>query len=293
MKVIVIGIDGLEYEHVIKYRLQNLMLAQYGKTDLSDFNLVVTPLIWSSFLTGEINRYMIGTFVKSYKFRSTFLWSMARILIKKAKSSLPAFIRKPLDKLQIKITTNPMRKTSSYLKNHNVRTILEEFKSWYITIPGYNHEWDTYSSLLMTRAVEEFTRTGKFGKACMEYEKYTINDYLQRKKMFLNSLKEDYQFWFFYTDLIDALLHLFISDKLRVMRYYYEADRFVGEVRKLSPSDAMIFVISDHGMKQKGRLGDHSDHGFWSSSIYIDNFSSPKPADFYYLWKKILEGEKV
>ena len=110
--------------------------------------------------------------------------------------------------------------------------------------------------------------------------------------MFLNTLKEDYQFWFFYTDLIDALLHLFISDKLRVMRYYYEVDRFVGEVRKLSPSDAMIFVISDHGMKQKGRLGDHSDHGFWSSSIYIDNFSSPKPADFYYLWKKILGGER-
>lgn len=292
MKIIILGVDGLEYEHVVKYKLSNIMQKQYGKTDLSEFDVVVTPLIWASFLTGKVNREMVGVFTKSLRIRQSFVWSTIRIITKKVTATLPTPIKNRIDKLKIHVTTNPMRKTASYLLDNKIKTILDEFKSWYITIPGYNHKWDTYSSLLMTRAVEELTKTGKFGKASVEYEKYTLKDYFQRKKEFLKSLSEDYQLWFFYTDLIDALLHLFISDKLRVMKYYLEIDRFIYDVHKLAPEDAVIFVISDHGMKKVGRLGDHSDHGFWSSSIYINGFSNPRPTDFYFLWKKFLRGEK-
>lgn len=109
--------------------------------------------------------------------------------------------------------------------------------------------------------------------------------------MFLKSLDEEYQIWFFYPDLIDTLLHLFISDKLRVMRYYYEIDNLVRNVRKFAQEDTCIFIISDHGMKQAGRLGVHSDYGFWSSNIHLNNFSNPRSADFYNLWKKILEED--
>ena len=82
MKIIILGVDGLEYEHVVKYKLSNIMQKQYGKTDLSVFDVVVTPLIWASFLTGKVNREMVGVFTKSLRIRQSFVWSTIRIITK-------------------------------------------------------------------------------------------------------------------------------------------------------------------------------------------------------------------
>ncbi|MFH1785857.1 MAG: alkaline phosphatase family protein [Candidatus Micrarchaeota archaeon] len=51
--IVIVGIDGLEYDYVTDLQLPNLLQTHYGKTDLSEFEQPRTMVIWSSFLSGK------------------------------------------------------------------------------------------------------------------------------------------------------------------------------------------------------------------------------------------------
>ena len=64
-KVIVLGIDGLEYSLVEKWRLKNLKQKKYCKLDLSEYKVIVTPPIWSSMLLGKIDEELMDIWVRN------------------------------------------------------------------------------------------------------------------------------------------------------------------------------------------------------------------------------------
>ena len=64
-KVIVLGIDGLEYSLVEKWGLKNIMQKTYCKLDLSDYKIIVTPPIWGSMITGKIDEDVMKVWEKS------------------------------------------------------------------------------------------------------------------------------------------------------------------------------------------------------------------------------------
>lgn len=51
--IIILGLDGLEYEYVKEFKCKNLMQKNFGKTDISEFSEPRTVVLWSSFLTGK------------------------------------------------------------------------------------------------------------------------------------------------------------------------------------------------------------------------------------------------
>jgi hypothetical protein len=51
--LIILGLDGLEYEYVKDFNCKNLMQENFGKTDISEFTEPRTVVIWSSFLAGK------------------------------------------------------------------------------------------------------------------------------------------------------------------------------------------------------------------------------------------------
>lgn len=51
--IVILGLDGLEYEYVKEFNCKHLMQASFGKTDISMFSEPRTVVIWSSFLTGK------------------------------------------------------------------------------------------------------------------------------------------------------------------------------------------------------------------------------------------------
>ncbi len=51
--MIVLAIDGLEYDLVEKFDCKNLKQRFYGKTDISEFSEPRTPVLWCSFITGK------------------------------------------------------------------------------------------------------------------------------------------------------------------------------------------------------------------------------------------------
>jgi len=51
--IVIVGVDGLEYDYVKEFQFPNLMQKNYGTTDLSEFEEPRTMVIWSSFLSGK------------------------------------------------------------------------------------------------------------------------------------------------------------------------------------------------------------------------------------------------
>ncbi|HDJ04994.1 MAG TPA: PglZ domain-containing protein, partial [Candidatus Bathyarchaeota archaeon] len=51
--VIILALDALDLGMVEKYGCRNLMQVEYGQTDLSEFELERTVVLWASFLTGR------------------------------------------------------------------------------------------------------------------------------------------------------------------------------------------------------------------------------------------------
>lgn len=53
LKLIIFGIDALDKTMVEKFGCRNLMQKNYGQTDITEFELPKTVVLWSSFLTGK------------------------------------------------------------------------------------------------------------------------------------------------------------------------------------------------------------------------------------------------
>jgi hypothetical protein len=51
--VIILGLDALDLSLVKKYNCKNLMQKEFGQTDINEFELPRTVVLWASFLTGK------------------------------------------------------------------------------------------------------------------------------------------------------------------------------------------------------------------------------------------------
>lgn len=51
--MIILALDALDFNQIKKFECRNLMQTEYGQTDISDFNLERTIVLWASFLTGK------------------------------------------------------------------------------------------------------------------------------------------------------------------------------------------------------------------------------------------------
>ena len=51
--MIILALDALDLRQVRKFNCKNLMQKEHGQTNLSDFNLKRTVVLWASFLTGK------------------------------------------------------------------------------------------------------------------------------------------------------------------------------------------------------------------------------------------------
>lgn len=53
IKTIILGFDALDCKCVEKFNCRNLMQKEYGETNISDFEMEKTVVLWASFLTGK------------------------------------------------------------------------------------------------------------------------------------------------------------------------------------------------------------------------------------------------
>ena len=280
-KILVLGVDGLEYNLVIRWKLKNLMQETFGSIILSQEYMInvspvwsktreevpYTPIVWTSFLTGK-KPYEHGI-TKMQTYNSVLEWIRKLPVISWIKNKRRLFWKlgikpKVIDKNEYKYST-----------------IFEECKPskaiWFIT---YNEPTWIWEKL-------EYTAT-YLGK------KYDVRDlvniiweiYDMRLENLYNEIEHNWKLLGAYFETLDWLGHLFYGkSKLKLHKAYVEFDKMVGKLR--NSLDCKILIVSDHGMQlsEDGVTGNHSNHNFWSV-----NFNTHwKPNDITDYYPKILE----
>ena len=259
--IIVLGFDGLGLPLVEEFNLMAVRLSAYTETDLSEFRThPFTPIIWASMITGRIIREMEDTYISLQN---------GPLLHRVARKILPYKARAVLGKLYDRFTgkeppiANAMNVLMGYLQERGIETIFEELDRkgvsyWHNYIPGYNgvpHHDENMEVIKRALAGEK--------SAYQEYKRLVWRQHHERVKEFMEVLEEGREFYFFYTNLIDALGHLFYGSKRERRRMAWAAEDLALTVSKL---DAKVFIISDHGMALYDGIPDHSHNGFFSSN---------------------------
>ena len=260
-KIIILGIDALEYNLVKEWRLKNIMQKTYCKMDLSDYKVIVTPPIWGSMLTGKIDEEIIKIWEKAAEI-ADFATGKQKWWAKLGIKILPYSTRLWIWKnfFEKRMGGNPLEITANYINEKKETNIFQFFeKPWTNGIPSYG------------RLVSDPT-TRQLLKKALNGEKIPFRDYViknyrnDKSQLFFALDKQEFDFIFWYTTLLDHLGHVYIKNPLTFMKYYLEINEVIGKVRERCRKSC-IYVVSDHGMEAvKGGWGMHSDHAFFSSN---------------------------
>lgn len=157
-------------------------------------------------------------------------------------------------------------------------TFFNHFKNSYVLdTPGYNYSEDHKKERDALRAY--FNKTG----TVEDYDKVAFENHKKIKEQFFNALNSDTNFDIImvYFGVADVVGHLSFGIKEKMKIIYNELDEIAEKVQEKF-KDAIILIVSDHGMKSIGRFGDHENYAFWSLNL-DKNLGNPKTTDFYNL----------
>ena len=272
-RAIILGIDGLEYSLVSEWKLKNIMQKSYCKLDLSDYEVIVTPPIWGSMLTGKIDSEVMKIWIKHAEIAGGGIntkqkwWAkIVDLLPPKIDLWIWYHIFTPL------IGGDPFEKTANYVLDKKQKNIFQFFKNpWTNGIPGYGKQISNQND----RYLLQNAMLGKDAPFKQIYYKiYDID-----KQSLLNTLdKNEYDLIFWYTTIVDKFGHVYMKKPLKLMDIYLEINQLVGTILK-NYSKSSIYLISDHGMMLfRGFWGLHSNYGFFSSNT---GELIKKPYDLY------------
>lgn len=120
--------------------------------------------------------------------------------------------------------------------------------------------------------------------------KYAKEKFEKDKTALFKALEEDYDLIFWYTYYLDKVGHFLFRNKFHITDAYLEINQLVGDIKR-KKKDAIIYIISDHGMvfNKEIKMGEHSSYGFFSSN---SGELIQKPQDLFYLIKEKAEKMK-
>jgi len=273
--MIILALDALDKRMVEKFNCTNLMQEEFGETDISQFTLEKTVIIWASFLAGKNMEKKIEPPVY-LNFEKNLLKLANKIIPSNSKfHSLSPFRH---ENFLIKL----YRKFRWYLIGSRVwnfrlsarQTFLKFFNSFkVIDLPAFSFKEKNHrlERILLARFFENESFLNR-------YEEIVWKNHEENKKDFLNSIGK-YDLLIGYFNLADAIGHLSFGIEYKMRKVYYELNDIAKRVQKEAKDDVLL-IVSDHGMKAVGRFGDHTKHGFYSINRKL-NLKTPKITDFY------------
>lgn len=277
-RVFILALDGLEYNLVEEFDLKGIKQREYGKVDISMFKELATPIIWASFITGlPPQKHGLGIRV----------WN--NLVIEKLRE---LSIKMKLDRIKGKgkVLTSLGFKRSIFedrgafyeriveeFRHRNLRTLFDVIPSAKaLSVPPYQKWISRETSFLMKEALENEKRIEAF-------ENHVWDIFECKRKEYKKAIREDeWNLFMVHFMFMDLLGHIYAGNLTKMFGIYAQAEQLVEEVKKIVGKKTFLLVVSDHGMKPigKGMYGDHSDHGFYSSSVKL-SLVNPKITDFF------------
>ena len=303
MKVIVLGIDGLDYGLVERWNIEEFKQKSYGKHDVTiairKGDPIYTPLIWYSFLLGKPS-YLYGLTLdyisykrnkESYGFLAPLyeirfkLFGRRKIGLRKLLKKIGLYNSSKLlktNKLVESIPRDVLKDTFvEVARKKGFRVLIKDF-------PGINDKFYERIRLSFLRYFD----------ASLEVKVTKLNKLMQYAIESLNEVFENirnYDLILYYTGIIDEAQHmLYRKGRLRMITllasYYKKLAKNIGLLnRKYSHElkNTAILIVSDHGYDPHEHT--HSKYGIWSLNISVHE--KPKTIlDFKDLILKLLES---
>jgi hypothetical protein len=253
LKVLILAMDGLEYNLVIKWNLKGLIQRYYGihaVVKSPRYGKAHTPSSWVSFITGlppeehgVDDWWSWGRILDWLRTHPPLVWVKGKRLL--------------LAKLGIKL--RPRIAGRDMVRAETIFDVIQP--SVALNVPGWNEPTEPHVEY------EEAARRGVRDLIAKVWEWHE-----RRKRQLFEALADPGRWrllmaWF---DLADLIGHAcMVKCRLELRKAYVELDRLARQVAERIPSNTALLIASDHGMtvSTDGVTGDHSDHGFWSLNV--------------------------
>nr|EGQ40801.1 MAG: type I phosphodiesterase / nucleotide pyrophosphatase [Candidatus Nanosalinarum sp. J07AB56] len=253
-KILVVGLDGLDHQKIQEYRCENLMQDSFGKLELDGIQLS-TPMLWSSFMTGEkpeshgIDKMLAAKGEKARRFDNTAL-KLFNLL---GMSGL--HVRKTLIYYLYSSSMVPMTRDDL-----EAEPLFEEVAdAEVLTMPGYTDYPYIAGKMnvgpVLSRDNPPASRERVFRDMRAEFEH-------RRKRLFEHM--SDHTFLMQHFHYPDWFQHLFFNGS-RDKEMYTEMNELAGDILEEAGDDTLVVFLSDHGLEGGG----HRDEAFYSANAQI------------------------
>lgn len=263
-RVLVLSFDALEYDLVESSNMKNLKQVEYGKTalPLKPEDPILTPVIWCSFITGEMPEvHGIRAFDE---WKNPIINRLQTVFFHIPHSILGSEKRKKLASLLGKLGFKT-RPRFQHRQNIKCDTIFDDINdSIAISVPSFNEdEVNRELSLMLVEAP----------KSRVKSKVWSV--FQDRKRRLFEALEKDWRLLMVHFFITDVIQHLYFYDSKYIESMYQEMDELVREVKSRIEGDTLVLVVSDHGQKK----GLHTPYGFYSCNRRL-NLQKAKITDF-------------
>ena len=284
MKLLIVALDGLDMDHVMRWSLKGLLQEHWGRHHVGFLRYLYTPIIWSCFLTG-LNVEEAGYDMSSLtdKRRREAFHPLLRPFYLLRRKLLPSGVSLHIRPLLTKLGLVNVYAPSIMPEELRGRTFLEFLKARglkveAIEVPGYNEHKNEFFRTILTRyATANLSKKKKILDLCLaECER--------RLSLALELLSHrELDLLMVYFPIPDIAHHLFfrgIRELLLLHKAYWLAEGWVRKLKEVAGPGYACLVVSDHGFIRSERT--HSDYGFWSLDVEPP-FPPSKITDFFRL----------
>ncbi len=268
-KLFIIGLDGLEFDLVEKWHLEDLKQKEYGKVDLGPAlvdGYPISPPVWTSFMTGKPKKeHGVTGFKWNFPFYDV-IYKMPKPFIFEDILSFLGFSKGFPDRKKIK-----------------TKTFVDELGDMFtgVNVPIYDFSFNNHAKVARRMGVKEedirhFVRNwDKVPSATLLKSVITHSGHVLDETF--DKIGTDWTVFFTYFHWIDSVQHVFYMNEKILKEEYKRACGYVKAIKKRLEPDTLVLIVSDHGADMEGG---HSCHGFYSLSERR-GLESPKITDFY------------
>lgn len=262
MRIVFLGLDGLDYEYAIDWSMTHLLQRQHSRIEVPinpDKGAPLTPEVWASFLSGKRVK-------REFEMRNNWehLFKLLVYMRKKMKRGLGL-------RLGQRIHRVGGHRRFPELKE---RSLLDLIPSTTINAPYYDYD---HKCLAIFYQMNTGKTNGEDTRKRLE--QLFVERITQIKERLLATTGE---LVFAYMHFPDAIQHLTVyRNKNELLQHYMVLDEFVRDLTQSIESDYFI-ILSDHGHDMERG---HSNYGFYSCNVELDK----KPTSIYDFYQFVQE----
>jgi len=291
-RVVILGLDALEYNIVERLDLNYLKQKEYGKVKVpitEGWKEPATVIVWPCFITGKEPKEM--GYSSPILFRQPLQFLLDNVVF-----PIRNFIYKTKyvdnveeKKLSQDVTNifKDVTKKSKFARHPERKDIKastlfdNSFKSAHCYIPVYDISMDTLARWDIFDVMNNPKKKNEF---CYKYRK-EIKD---KKEELFELLNMDYQVIMMYWYCLDGIQHALFKDKITIDEFYIRFNSVVKEVQDRLSKNDLLLVISDHGQEK----GIHTPYAFYSSNKEL-GLNNPHICDFKGIIEERLKYDNI